>query len=172
VSELVIVSGPPGAGKSTVGRLLARQRERAVHLHTDDVFAWIVRGYVEPWLPASQPQNVTVMEAIVAVADRFAEGGYDVVVDGIVGPWFLEPWLALDRPVAYAVLRPALEVAEHRAATRGPHALDDRSVVGTMHAAFADLGPYECHVIDSTNASPEETAAEVRQRLDAGDLVL
>jgi regulator of PEP synthase PpsR (kinase-PPPase family) len=41
-----------------------------------------------------------------------------------------------------------------------------------MHAAFADLGPYECHVIDSTNASPEETAAEVRQRLDAGDLVL
>ena len=23
----------------------------------------------------------------------YARGGYDVIVDGIVGPWFLEPWL-------------------------------------------------------------------------------
>ncbi len=25
-------------------------------------------------------------------AKRYARGGYDVVVDGIVGPWFLGPW--------------------------------------------------------------------------------
>lgn len=145
-----------------------------MHLHTDDFYAWIVRGYVLPWLPESRDQNVVVMEAIASVAERFAEGGYDVVVDGIVGPWFLDPWLAVAtaRPVSYAVLRPAVEVAEHRAATRGEHALKDLSVVGRMHAAFADLGEHERHAIDSTSATPEETAAVVRRRLDGGDLLL
>lgn len=26
-------------------------------------------------------------------AKRYVRGGYDVVVDGIIGPWFLKPWL-------------------------------------------------------------------------------
>jgi hypothetical protein len=41
-----------------------------------------------------------------------------------------------------------------------------------MHAAFADLGPYERHAIDSSAATPDETVAEVARRLDADDLLL
>ena len=40
-------------------------------------------------------------------------GGYDVIVDGIVGPWFLEPWRALvreDYEVHYIVLRAIKEL--------------------------------------------------------------
>jgi hypothetical protein len=158
-----------------VARLLAAGRDRAVHLHTDDFYAWIVRGYVAPWLPAAQDQNIVVMEAIAGAAGRFAGGGYDVIVDGIVGPWFLDPWRALaaaSRPVAYVVLRPDVAVAEHRAANRGDHPLDDLSVVPLMHAAFADLGPYESHAVDSSGATAAETAALVRGRLDAGDFDL
>ena len=68
--EIILLTGPPGAGKSTVGRLLARQRPLAVHLHTDDFYAWIASGYVEPWRPESQHQNVTVIDAIAGVGPR------------------------------------------------------------------------------------------------------
>lgn len=35
---------------------------------------------------------MVVIEAFLEAAKRFARGGYDVIVDGIVGPWFLDPW--------------------------------------------------------------------------------
>src|SRR5690242_2331629 len=94
MSRIVIVTGPPGAGKSTTARALAEESpaDRAVHLHTDDAYAYIRKGFVPPWDPASGPQNATVMAALSAQAAAFARGGYEVLVDGIVGPWFLDPW--------------------------------------------------------------------------------
>jgi len=136
--ELLVLTGPPGAGKSTVARRLCAGWDLAVHLHTDDYYAWIRSGYVEPWKPESRSQNVTIMEAVALTAARFADGGYAVVVDGIVGPWFLDPWLALDRPVSYAVLRPSVEVAHDRAANRGEHPLKDLSAVGLMHEQLSE----------------------------------
>ena len=50
--SILLVAGPPGAGKSTVAALVADRFERSVHLHTDDFYAWIARGYVEPWRPS------------------------------------------------------------------------------------------------------------------------
>jgi hypothetical protein len=32
-----------------------------------------------------------VIEAITRTVATFVTGGYDVVVDGIIGPWFLPP---------------------------------------------------------------------------------
>ena len=168
----MLVAGPPGAGKSTVARRLAETWDRGVHLHTDDFYAWIVTGYVEPWRPESHDQNVMIAHAVAGTADRFAAAGYAVVVDGVLSPWAIGPYRALDRDVAYVVLRPSLQAAEQRAKDRGEHRLKELSVVGQMHAVFADLGDLEHHVIDSTDLTTDETVAEVRRRLDAGDLVL
>jgi predicted kinase len=172
LTEIVVVSGPPGSGKSTVGRGLALRWPRAVHIHTDDFYHWIVSGYVAPWLPEAQGQNIVAMEAMAQVAERFAEGGYAVVVDGIVGPWFLEPWRRRAVPVSFVVLRPSLAAAEHRAATRRDHPLRDLSVVARMHEAFEDLGPFESHAIDSTDLTIEDTVGVIVERLGDGSVRL
>jgi hypothetical protein len=169
---LLMVAGPPGAGKSTVGRLLAESEPLSVHLHSDDFYTWIVQGYVEPWKPASLAQNMTLLSSVALAAGRFAEGGYFTVVDGVFGPWFLDPWRVLEQPVHYAVLRPSLAATRDRASDRPGHPLQDLAVVEQMHAAFADMGPMEPHAIDSSDQSPAETAAEVRRRVEAGDLLL
>ena len=75
-------------------------------------------------------------------------------------------------PCSFVVLRPSLEVAEHRAATRSNHALRDLSVVAQMHRAFEDLGPLEPHALDSTSLTVEDTADEIVRRLADGALRL
>ena len=100
-----------------------------------------------------------IADAIAAAADRFAAGGYDVVVDGVLGMWGLDPWRALGRPISYAVLLPDATVARRRAADRGEHPLKDLDVVDQMHAAFvAHLEGYERHVIDSTDLDAADDA--------------
>ena len=171
--SILLVAGPPGAGKSTVAGLVAARFERSVHLHTDDFYAWIARGYVEPWRPESLVQNLVIADAVASAAARFATGGYDVVVDGVLGVWALEPWRALGRPISYALLLPNAAVARERAVDRGEHPLKDLDVVDQMHAAFvAHLDGFDRHVVDSTSLTAEQTAAEIERRVDAGDLTL
>ncbi len=177
-TPLVIISGPPGSGKSSVARLLAEQSiyARAVHMHTDDFYRYIRKGYVATWLPEAQEQNIIVLEAFTLSATRYASGGYEVIVDGIIGPWFLDPWLkavqdGLD--VRFVVLRPNEQTSIARAVERQPGAaLVNAEIVRKMWGYFAHLGQYESHVIDTTMHTLDESVAAVRKSLAAGDMRL
>src|SRR5260221_8234559 len=87
---VVVVSGPPGAGKSTTAAQLVTLADRGVLLDGDAYFQAVRSGWIEPWRPESAQQNGTVIDALGAAAARFARGGYAVFVDGIIGPWFLD----------------------------------------------------------------------------------
>ncbi len=91
--RVVIITGSPGTGKSAISSIAAgkSELERSVHLHTDDFYHYLSKGAVPPHLPESQEQNQIVIEAFLETAKRFVRGGYDVIVDGIIGPWFLDP---------------------------------------------------------------------------------
>ena len=53
MGSLLIVTGPPGAGKSTVAKLLAASMPRSVLVQGDAFFGFLANGAIDPWLPES-----------------------------------------------------------------------------------------------------------------------
>ncbi|MCY3578783.1 MAG: ATP-binding protein, partial [bacterium] len=88
---------------------LASDYERGVHLESDWFYRSIRSGFVAPWLPDAHSQNAAVMVAAADAAAAYADAGYSVVWDGIVGPWFLDQVArrleAREIGVQYLVLR-------------------------------------------------------------------
>jgi hypothetical protein len=151
---------------------LVQGYQRGVHLDADAFWRVIEQGYVAPWLPESREQNDTVIDVIAGAAVGYASGGYDVVIDGIVGPWYVEAFLGVVREstvaVNYVVLRPSADVAMARALERPAPALTEQEPITKMYDEFSDLGEYERHVVDSSTMSAEETASRLADDLERG----
>jgi predicted kinase len=178
---LLLLTGSPGSGKTTVAPLVADRHEPSACLDLDWFFAKLRRGAVEPWKTEAHRQNRVVLTAAAEAVSAFARGGYFTVAEGILYPFMLDLFtVACERHHVtphYAVLRAPIGVARQRARDRRVEpahagALDDADVIGELWSQFEEHGVDECHRVDSGRLDPVEVAQEIDRRLAAGDFRL
>ncbi|MGQ0777328.1 MAG: AAA family ATPase [Pseudonocardiales bacterium] len=174
LSGCVILSGMPGAGKSTVASLAARLLPRAAVVGGDDVCMMIRSGFV--WFMGKPAEEALRHDELCnrnmcALANNFVDFGFTVFMDTVLADRAeLDFFLALlsPRPVRLVTLAPGIEVCRHRNAKRPPEDRFDfdgyERLDADMNREFADAGWW----FDTSALTPHETAerlvAEVADR--------
>ncbi len=178
MSDLLVVTGPPGAGKSTVSALVVAAFDTAALVPGDAFFGFWQRGAILPWLPEAHEQNAVVLRAAAAASGTFAAGGCPVVYDGVLVPTSLPLFadaaggqgLDVRTELHYVVLLPPLERCRRQVATRAGHGFTDLAAAAHMHAEFASADVEARHVLVDLPESPADVARSVLQRYGDGDL--
>lgn len=163
-----VLSGSPGAGKSSVARALLARTPRGLHLPIDDLRDLVVSGLAPPSLtgdPEATRQFRLAREAARFHARLYAEAGFAVALDDVLWPTDLPmlrvAWDGLDvRPV---LLAPTLAVTHGRNAARVGKPFDTTMLVPMIDALHpglqtADFWAAGWHVIDTSDLTVEQTA--------------
>ncbi|MGH2915210.1 MAG: AAA family ATPase [Solirubrobacteraceae bacterium] len=168
---LIVVTGPPGAGKSTVAEILAKRVEPSALVASDTFFAMIDRGFIDPWTEAAHHQNGVVIAAAAAAAGRMTDGGFTVVFDGVIGPWFLDAFLAATGlgEIHYVMLLPPERICLQRVSSRVGHGFSDSDAARHMYRAFAVAARSDLCVVRSTD-SPDLVAGKISELLETAAL--
>jgi predicted kinase len=173
--SLIVVTGAPGVGKTTISHLVAATFERSVHLRADDFMASVVSGWVDPNLPAAAAQNEAVGGALAVSAMGFAQDGYTTVVDGYLFPDGVDGLAAActarDLACHYVVLRADLDTCWARASARGEGRWPlEYEPFAAVHARFAALELDDRYEVDAAS-TPDDVRDAVLDAFRAGRLI-
>ncbi len=167
--RVIVITGAMAAGKSTVAELLAQRLPRSVHIRGDVFRKMVVNGRADMTPAATEEATAQLhlrYELAARTADRYAEAGFDAVVQDVIIGSELERFVAqITSPARYlVVLSPsvsALEWREEQRAKAGyvhfsPGALDE-----VLRRETAQIGYW----LDSSAQTPEETADDILTHL-------
>ena len=166
------MTGPPGAGKSTVATGLSAIRAPSVLIEGDEFFGFLRAGRIEPWLAASDRQNEVVTEAAGAATGQFVVGGFWTVYDGVIGPWFLPRFLEASglKRTHYVVLLPPVETCVARVADRVGHGFSDEPATRHMHDQFERAQLLDRFVLRDAVATPDDLVDAIADLIPRGQL--
>lgn len=84
MTNLYIITGPAGVGKSTISKKIAKLRNKSALIEGDDIYHQVVGGYVQAWKEGNHLD--TFWKIYLSSIETYLEDGYDVIFNYIVNP--------------------------------------------------------------------------------------
>lgn len=173
-APIILVTGPAGAGKSTVSHELCRRLERSAYISVDAIRSMVISGHASPIPGRSNPlaaaeQNDLQLANVAALARNFSLAGFSTIIDMVVEApeeldCYLEPFAGLAR-MHVVTLLPSPEAVRSRDQGRAPESrMGERSQ--ELHRIIAASGETRGLRLDSSEMTPAETVDYILQNFE------
>jgi chloramphenicol 3-O-phosphotransferase len=166
-ADVLVLTGPPAAGKTTVAQAVADRLERAAVVEVDALRAMVRRGHVAAWYPGEgTAQHRLGARHACLLARGFVGAGFKVVVADLLTEETLPLYRAglAGLPVRVVRLLPSLEEAQRRNRARGRWVTPARvALLYAQQAALAFVG----ETLDTTALPAAAVAARLAPLLGA-----
>jgi chloramphenicol 3-O-phosphotransferase len=173
IGRIIVVTGPAGAGKSTVARRLCESVTRSALISLDQLWHAAIAGAPVPRWSGGDPAASEALELLTLrqagmLARSWSEAGYDTVIDGV-----LEQARDLDTvlnetesaPLYLVTLMPSSGVLRQRDRGRAPtQQMGDRGQ--ELHRVFMINGEFRGLHLDNSPMTADETARLIFEHLD------
>ncbi len=157
--RVLVLTGAPAVGKTTVGRLVAAARPRCAMVDLDDVRHLIVSGHAAPWDgPEGRAQQDLGVRNGCTLAANFATHEVDAVLVDVLDDATTSRYRELLSDPLIVQLTVTYEEALRRAHTRTVHLT--WAEFGQLHEQQNRFAGADCR-IDTTHLSAEETTARL-----------
>lgn len=167
MGNIIFITGMAGAGKSTVGRLVARHFPKCLFIQVDELREKMVSGYARPeggvFTEEAMQQFQMARTTAIDMARLYANQGVDVVIDDVCAPPnFVEQYAALfEIPGVHRVLLyPKAPVVIERIKQRGGP-LEHIQYVPVIYSFLDSMSKDGWIVLDSSDWTIERTVNEV-----------
>ena len=174
---ILLLSGPPSSGKSTIGRRLAEELPLSMHLEVDELRHFVVGGLALPSREDRWPQGVDdqfswARQGAIHMARLYARQGVAVIVDDVCVPRaFPEHYadLGAGRDVRRVLLLPTARALYGRLERRGGEY--DEAIVHHVPWIYEQVEQMDLSawtVLDPGEGTVEETVEAVRAAWRSG----
>lgn len=167
---IILLTGTPGAGKTTVAEALSRMFSQSAHVSVDFFRKMIKAGYASPhfWNDEVERQYRLARTNAALTARNIALEGFTVIIDDIIRQKWVEEWKQnlAGLNLRFVLLLPSLEIAKRRNLTREVWTVDE-AIITSLHELLTAENTRELGwlVIDNSQLTIQETVEAIKKNI-------
>ena len=178
MNQIILLSGPPGAGKSSVAEALCERYDRMLLIEVDDIRHMVRAGYRHPWVDDQQTreQLQLAIRNASAIALQSAATRYSAVITDVITAeavaWYRDALASTSVSIELVTLLPSLEETISRDVDRDGSMAGRASTLHAQLAAEINAGSIPGAVLDTTaHANARASADAVQDAITRGQAI-